>query len=407
MSSEENRPRPPGQNPPGSASSRRILVVAPEPFYENRGTPIALKKVLEAASQRGYDVDLLTFPVGESVELPGLRIFRVGTWLPIREVPIGYSIRKVILDVLLLPAIFKRTSRERYVSVYALEEAAFLALLLRRWHRLPVLYDMQSCLPEQLKTHPILGRAAFQGVLHFIERWMIRKAERIVCSAGLRKYVLSVEPGARVREWYFPGEPEERSIGDTDRLRKELGIGPKSGVVLYTGNFEPYQGVGRLLDAAPYVISEIPDAVFLLVGNHAGSRLSLPKAAERLRKQGALRLIPTQPKSEIRRFLAMADVVVSPRDNTSNVGIKIFEYMAAGKPIVATDTTAHRTVLAEDRAVLVNHSPEEMGSAIVRLLRDRTAALRLGESARAYAEKYLGWKAFADQVADLCNPADG
>jgi glycosyltransferase involved in cell wall biosynthesis len=381
--------------------------VAPEPFYENRGTPIALRKVLEAASQRGYEVDLLTFPGGESVELPGLRIFRVGTWLPIRNVPIGFSIRKVILDAFLLPSILRRTGREKYECIYALEEATFLALLLRRWHRLPVLYDMQSSLPEQLKQHAVLGGAAFQRLLRFCERWMIRKADRIVCSVGLRTYVLSIEPGAHVREWYFPGEPGELSSGDSDRLRKELGIDPGSKVVLYTGNFEPYQGMRRLLDAAPTVISEVPNTIFLLVGNHAGSDLSLPEPADRLRKQGTLRLIPSQPKSEIPRFLAMADVVVSPRDNTSNVGIKIFEYMAAGKPIVATDTPAHRTVLAEDRAVLVNLSPEKMGSAIIQLLRDPATARLLGESARAYAEKNLAWKAFADQVADLCNPASG
>jgi glycosyltransferase involved in cell wall biosynthesis len=97
----------------------------------------------------------------------------------------------------------------------------------------------------------------------------------------------------------------------------------------------------------------------------------------------------------------MADVVVSPRDDIGNVGIKIFEYLAAGKPIVATDTQAHRTVLDEDRAILVDLSPEAMGSAIVLLLRDRIAGKRLGESARSYAEKNLTWVAFADRIADL------
>lgn len=407
MSLEGNRLRSPERNGSRSEASRRILVVAPEPFYENRGTPIALKKVLEAASQRGFEADLLTFPVGENVGLPGLRIFRVGTWLPIGSVPIGFSIRKVILDAFLLPEILRRTTLDKYRFIYALEEAAFLALLLKRWHGLPVLYDMQSSLPEQLKAHPVLGVSVFQRVLRFFERWMIRQADQIVCSAGLRTYVQAVEPAARVREWYFPREPDGPDTGDTDRLRKELGIDPESRVILYTGNFEPYQGVTRLLDAVPAVVSEIPNAVFLLVGNHAASHISLPKTADALRRQGVLRMLPTQPKSEIRRYLAMADVVVSPRDDTSNVGIKVFEYMSAGKPIVATDTPAHRKVLAEDRAVLVALSPKDIGSAIVRLLRDRATSNRLGESARAYAEKNLSWSAFADQVADLCNPSGG
>ena len=386
---------------PFPGRSHPILVVAPEPFYENRGTPIALRNVLEAASQGGYEVDLVTFPVGESIDLPGLRIFRGGAWLPIRNVPIGFSARKVILDFCLLPVFIKRIRRDKYDFIYALEEAAFFVLLLRRWHKLPLIYDMQSSLPEQLKAHPLLGLGVFQRLLRYCERWMVRKADRIVCSAGLRKYVLSIAPSADVREWFFPGIRREFLAGETDRLRKELGIDPGSGVVLYTGNFEPYQGVERLLEAALDVVAEVPGTIFVLVGDETPSRFSRSKSASLLREQGALRLVPRQPKSKINCFMAIADVLVSPRDDIGNIGIKIFEYMGAGKPIVATDTPSHRTVLDETRAILVDRSPEAMGSAIVRLLRDRAAGKRLGDSARSYASRNLGWKTFADGVADL------
>jgi glycosyltransferase involved in cell wall biosynthesis len=381
--------------------SHRILVVAPQPFYQDRGTPIALRNVLEAASQRGNEVDLVTFPVGEPIDLPGLRIFRAGAWLPIRNVPIGFSIRKVILDFSLLPVFLKRIRREKYEFIYALEEAAFLVLLLRRWHKLPVIYDMQSSLPEQLRGHPVFGWSGIQRMLNFFERWMVRKADRIVCSAGLRKYVLSIEPSADVREWIFPSERRPFPTGEPDRLRKELGIDPGSGVVLYAGNFEPYQGVERLLAAALDVVVELPGTVFVLVGDQTPSRLSRSKSATLLRERGALRLVPRQPKSKVNRFLAIADVLVSPRDDTGNVGIKIFEYMAAGKPIVATDTRAHRAVLDETRAILVDLSPEAMGSAIVRLLRDRAAGKLLGDSARSYSGKNLRRNEFADRVANL------
>jgi glycosyltransferase involved in cell wall biosynthesis len=381
--------------------SHPILVVAPQPFYQDRGTPIALRNVLEAASQRGNEVDLVTFPVGEPIDLPGLRIFRAGAWLPIRNVPIGFSIRKVILDFSLLPVFLKRIRREKYEFIYALEEAAFLVLLLRRWHKLPLIYDMQSSLPEQLRGHPVFGWSGIQRMLNFFERWMVRKADRIVCSAGLRKYVLSIEPSADVREWIFPSERRPFPTGEPDRLRKELGIDPGSGVVLYAGNFEPYQGVERLLAAALDVVVELPGTVFVLVGDQTPSRLSRSKSATLLRERGALRLVPRQPKSKVNRFLAIADVLVSPRDDTGNVGIKIFEYMAAGKPIVATDTRAHRAVLDETRAILVDLSPEAMGSAIVRLLRDRAAGKLLGDSARSYSGKNLRRNEFADRVANL------
>ncbi len=73
----------------GDGAGQRILVVAPQPFYGDRGTPIALRKVLEALSQLAYQVDVLTFPVGCSPEIPGVRYFRVANPLRIRAVPIG------------------------------------------------------------------------------------------------------------------------------------------------------------------------------------------------------------------------------------------------------------------------------------------------------------------------------
>jgi glycosyltransferase involved in cell wall biosynthesis len=230
---------------------------------------------------------------------------------------------------------------------------------------------------------------------------MVRKAARIVCSAGLRKYVQSIDPSADVREWFFPGIRREFLPGEPEQLRKEFGIDPDSGVVMYTGNFEPYQGVERLLDAALHVVAEVPGTIFVLVGDETPSRFSRSKSAALLREKGALRLVPRQPKSKINCFMAIADVLVSPRDDTGNIGIKIFEYMGAGKPIVATDTPSHRAVLDETRAILVDLSPEAMGSAIVRLLRDRAAGKRLGDSARSYAGKNLDWKTFADGVANL------
>jgi len=66
---------------------------------------------------------------------------------------------------------------------------------------------------------------------------------------------------------------------------KELGIDPGSGVVLYTGNFEPYQGVERLLDAALGVVAEVPGTIFVLVGDETPSRFSRSKSAALLREQ--------------------------------------------------------------------------------------------------------------------------
>src|SRR5215207_10604066 len=129
---------------------RRILVVAPQPFYEDRGTPIAVRQVLQALAELGRTVDLLTFPVGEDVELPGLRIIRSGNPMGYTRVPIGLSLRKIVLDIPLTWAMRRLMMSGQYSCIHAVEEAAFPAAVLASRQGVPLLYDMQSSLAEQL-----------------------------------------------------------------------------------------------------------------------------------------------------------------------------------------------------------------------------------------------------------------
>jgi glycosyltransferase involved in cell wall biosynthesis len=94
-------------------------------------------------------------------------------------------------------------------------------------------------------------------------------------------------------------------------------------------------------------------------------------------------------------------VLVSPRAYGGNLPLKIFDYLAAGRPIVATDIPTHRTVLAEDRAVLVAPRTEALAQGILAVLGDPARAQRLGAAARSYAQTYLGWNRFVDSVEAL------
>src|SRR5262249_6631852 len=85
-----------------------ILVVAPQPFYEDRGTPIAVYSVLQALGQLHYQVDLLTYPVGRPVDILGLTIIRAPNPFGIRRVPVGFSIRKLLLDFTLVVTMWRR-----------------------------------------------------------------------------------------------------------------------------------------------------------------------------------------------------------------------------------------------------------------------------------------------------------
>jgi len=374
-------------------------MVAPEPFYEHRGTPIVLRRVLEAITESGHKVDLLTFPGGSDIELPGLCITRIGRFFLFRRIPIGFSLKKLTLDCLLLPAIILHLRREKYTCIHAVEEAAFPALVAAKLYNIPLVYDMQSCLPEHLKDHLIFRLKLIQRVLQLLERLLIRNADLIACSAGLKDYVRNVIQCAEVSEWYYPALEAEEPSDQTPIFREKLQIPNDAHVILYTGNFAAYQGVSKLAEAIPQVLKSIPKAIFVFVG--AEDTISLPglPASEDVHK--AVRIVARQPRETIPRFLSIANVVVSPRDPVGNLPLKVFDYMAARKPIVATDSPAHRSVLDDDSALLVAQNSGALADGIIRLYRNPEMAQRISETALRYALEKLSWPNFIREVNDL------
>ena len=364
-------------------------------------------QLLQALSQLSYEVDVLTFPVGRTVEIPGVRYLRAPNPLGVRRVPVGFSMTKVVLDLVLVPKLVRLLASGSYSCVHAVEEAAFPAVALGHRFGVPVIYDMQSSLPEQLMKHLAFRSAMAQAGLQRAERWLLRHADSIVSSAGLAQKVRSVVPNARLREWRFasalpPASPEEAAA-----LRRDLAIPPGRPVVLYSGTFETYQGLPELLAAIPHVRAEVPDVTFVLVGAEESGGTTIERGHVDLVRSGTLRVVRRQPRERIPLFLALADVVVSPRSYGDNLPLKIFDYLAAGKPIVATDIPAHRALLNEDRALLTGAWSPELASAIVRLLRDKPLASRLAAAGRTYAEERFGWFEFVRSVGDLYREVNG
>ncbi len=385
--------------PPVRARQRSVLVVAPEPFYEDRGTPIAVRHVLEALAELGFEIHLLTFPVGEPVELDGLWTLRCSNPLGIRSVPVGFSLRKVVLDHALTALLWRRLRRGRYACIHAVEEMALPAIVMGRRAGIPVIYDMQSSLPEQLRDHPLLGLPPSQALLRRAETWMIRNADYVVSSTGLAERVLARSTSGRHRDWVFPGPEFVVKATAVDRLRRRLDISSGSFVVLYAGNFEEYQGVDLLLEAIPGVLRVRPDVVVLLVGAKERDDFRLPSRAGV--PEEAIRVLERQPRDALAALYELADVLVSPRVVGSNIPLKVFDYLANGGVIVATDIAAHRTVLNHDRAVLVAPTPEGMADGILRVLEDPELADSVRASAEAFGDKHLSWDGFVESVRDV------
>jgi glycosyltransferase involved in cell wall biosynthesis len=375
--------------------------VAPQPFYQDRGTPIALLHVLRALSELGYTVDVLTYPLGASMPNPHVRYYRIANPFHFKHIRIGFSCKKVFLDLLLFWKLRRILGQIHYDVIHAVEEAAYLAALVARKHKIPIIYDMQSSMAEQLSRHAFFQYLPLRPFWDCCERWLIRRMPIIGCSAGLRERVKAIHPEAFMREWHYPHVAVRQTKTDAASLRQALHIAPDAPVIVYTGTFESYQGLDLLVAAIPLVLAKHPHAVFVIVGGTPGDLAKQEQQLAAHAPLSAYRLLARQPKHLMPVFHAMATVLVSPRTFGDNLPLKILEYLGAHRPIVATSIPGHRIMLNNELALLTAATPPAFAAGIIRMLQDPALAAAYQNAAAAFAKTHLGWNRFCLTVQEL------
>src|SRR3954462_1943645 len=153
-----------------NCTSVRILMIAPEPFFEPRGTPFSEFHRIRALTELGHQVDLVTDPFGEDVAMRGLRVFRSLRPPFVRQVKIGPSAAKIPLDALLTLTVVRRALAGRYDAIHSHEEGGRIGVALAAVLRIPHLYDMHSSLPQQLTNFAFSRSRLMHGVFTAIER---------------------------------------------------------------------------------------------------------------------------------------------------------------------------------------------------------------------------------------------
>ena len=161
----------------------RILFLAPQPFFEVRGTPLAVLHLTRALAAIGHQVDLLTFPGGEPAPASGIRHLR-SLRLPVGRVRPGPSFAKLVLDVPFLIEAFLRLSFGRYDVVHAVEEAAHLVAPFAHLLRVPLVMDVDSSIPDQLRYSGFAGRGPILWLAEALERYALRHAAAAVTVCG-------------------------------------------------------------------------------------------------------------------------------------------------------------------------------------------------------------------------------
>jgi glycosyltransferase involved in cell wall biosynthesis len=379
-------------------------MIAPEPFFEPRGTPFSEYHRIRALLELGHTVDLVTYPFGRDVSLAGLRVFRCLRPPFVHDVRIGPSLAKIPLDLTLTITALRRALTDRYDAVHSHEEGSFIGVVIAGMLGVPHLYDMHSSLPQQLANFAFSQSRALRGAFSWMERFVVRRSRVVVVICPhLEEVVRGIEPGVpAVLIENAPGSGDTPVAGSGARIREELGVPPGAPLVLYTGTFEVYQGLDLLFAAARQVIDRRPDVRFVLAGGRPDQIAAARGQAGRAGLGEAVLFAGQRPAEDIPLFLDAADVLVSPRSTGTNTPLKIYQYLRAGRPIVATRLLTHTQVLNDDVAILTAATPEGFAAGILVALTDPLRARAVGDGARRLADTKYSYEAYLTRTREAC-----
>jgi len=384
----------------------KILMLAPEPFFQPRGTPISVFQRIKALSDLGHEVDLVTYHLGEDRDIPNLNILRIPRIPFVKNIKIGPSWAKVPLDFLLFVKALGQLFKTRYDLLFSHEEGAlFGAFLAKRW-KIPHVYDMHSSLPQQLTNFDFSHSKLLKALFIRMERYILKNSHSIiVICLDLLKQVKDMKHGEKavLLENFIDFAPLSFSEEEIKKKRAEFATEDQK-IVLYAGNFQPYQGIPLLLEAAAKLADE--RVIFVLVGESEEAIKPMKKRAEELSIAAKVKFTGQVPPSQMPLYLGLTDALISPRISGTNTPLKIYSFLKSGKPIIATRLWTHTQVLNDSISVLVEPGADSVAQGITFALFDEEARKR-AQTARDMADREYTLTRYKEKINQVLATAKG
>jgi len=260
--------------------------------------------------------------------------------------------------------------------------------------------------------------AGYPRVLLVAVRWV----ETIVCKGSRALVCVTEGLGDIFRNRYRLSNDKIKVIPngtDTDRFhpldpndcRDRLGIDADTKVVGFVGTFVPHQGLSYLIKSAKIILDKCPDVAFLLVGD-GPMRKDLMKMLQAMNVKDHFLLPGAVPHNQVVLFINAMDVCVAPftRSRNERIGLsplKIYDYVACGKPVVASDIKGVGDLLRRHEVGIAvsPENPTALARGILSALEDDELANRCLHKGPAIIKERFTWQITAQKVAEVCRLA--
>jgi len=222
----------------------------------------------------------------------------------------------------------------------------------------------------------------------------------VVANSGGTSKAVRKDISAPITTLYNASDPNPFVGKDKVELRAQLGLPADKYIALYAGHLYGWKGVKTVFDAA----KQCPDMLFVCIG---GTQGDVEKAKQQAVDIPNVLLLGHKPKTEVPKYLVAADVLLLPNTAATEESvrytspIKMFEYMASGTPIIASDLPSLREVLTEDIAFFVEAGDAAALADTLQYTKEHTEETKQKAlQARVESASYT-WEAHAKGVLDF------
>jgi glycosyltransferase involved in cell wall biosynthesis len=321
--------------------SKKVLMIAPTPFFSDRGCHIRVLNSYLRLKREGKEVLLITYPLGRDInDVQAKRIIKIPTY---KDFSPGFNIHKPLLDILLLAKAFKELNKKEYDFIYAhLHEGALIGLLVKPFFRLPIFFDAQGSLTGELVTNKTIKKNSLMFKLLFkIEEFIVNKVDKIYTSTeGLKEFIESdFKPKNKIK---VIKDLPDKTLFNPNVKPADINLPKNKKIVVYLGGLQKNKGIDYLLKAIPYCSNKLH---FLIMGypvNRAKKLINKLKIEDRVTLTGRI------PYEIAPSYLKLGDVAVSPKTlESGEANAKLYNYLAMGLQVVCWDISENRKILAE------------------------------------------------------------
>ncbi|MEK7549776.1 MAG: glycosyltransferase family 4 protein [Patescibacteria group bacterium] len=388
----------------------KILVIAPTPFFSDRGTHIRILEEALALEKRGHTVTIVTYHIGSDLpeslhsNIDVRRILRLLFWY--KKLEAGPDWQKIILDLMLVRKAFflARTTRPDIIHGH-LHEGVLIGFIVQSvlfWRKMKLVGDFHGSLTKEMLSHDYLKMSLLQRVFQWVERWIDNLGDAAVASSWdnaeeinrMRKKnrVTPLLDGTRLS--MFEG------IAPKSTLREEYGVPENKVIVTYTGALIPNKGIKLLLEAVPVVCAKYPDVHFVIAG------FPVDQITEFLEQdifKSHVTVISPLSYFELPKVLKLSDIGVDPKEATTRQASgKTLQYMGAGLPVACFDTENNREYLGEGGTYAREITSAGLAEAIGELVGSPELRAKRGSVCRERAEEF-SWEKNALHAEALYN----